>query len=89
MINSDSITLCIRERKSFILGQRGIAIRCDPRYNKGWCVSVDRADISIDVDEIGILDDSDFYQLCVSFDQGKSFISFAGLIEYDKLTVIE
>lgn len=90
MINSDSINLCIRERKSFILGQRGIAIRCDPHdYNNGWTVSVDRASIFLDVDEISILDDVDFYHLCISFDSGYSFESFADLSFYEKLTVIE
>ena len=90
MINSDSITLCIRERKPFRIGARGICIECHPHvFTKRWTVSVDRAFVYLDVDDINVLDDADSYDLCVSLDLGKSYLSFADLTQYEKLTVIE
>ena len=89
MIDSEEIMNCIKKRVSFQIGRRGIMIRCDPHdYNVGWTVSVDRASVYLDVDDINVLDDVDFFHLCVSFDGGNSFESFADLSDYDKLRVI-
>jgi len=89
MIDSDELNRYIESRKRFKIGTRGICINCIPHlHNAGWTVSIPRAFVYLDVCEINVLDDVDFYHLCVSFDDGHSFESVADLTQYDKLTVI-
>lgn len=87
MIDFEDLQRLINQKKSFRIGTRGIC--CDFRYIfRGWRISVPRAFIEIDCDELDILDDEDFYVLGFSTDKGRSFVDFLNLMEYDKLTVI-
>ena len=94
MIEYDEIKKCINHGRSFRIGARGICIECrrigirEPA-NYLWRITIPRAFVSIDADDISILSDEDFYHLCFSVDAGRTHWSLADLMEYDKITVIE
>ena len=94
MIDEDEIKRFINHGKSFRIGARGICIECrcisirEPADYR-WRITIPRASVSIDADDISILSDEDFYHLCFSVDAGRTHWSLADLMEYDKLTVIE
>jgi len=93
MIDEDEIRRCIDHGRSFRIGARGICIECrrisirEPA-NYRWRITIPRAFVSIDADDISILSDEDFYDLCFSVDNGRTHWSLADLMQYDRLTVI-
>ena len=98
MIDIDEIRTLIMQRKPFKIGARGICIMCLPHLyphyspkEKGWSIRIPRASVAMDVEDIDVLDDTDYYLLTYRVDVSKygPYHSFADLTEYDKLTVIE
>ena len=90
MVDKDILEMLIKDRASFRIGSRGICIDIRPMFYKSrrWNISIPRASVSLDVDDISILDDADFFHLTISMDDGLSYESLADLTQYDKLTVI-
>lgn len=94
MIDGDEIRQLIMTRKAFKIGARGICIICIPRIypkKEGWLIEIPRASVSIDVEDIDVLDDDVYYHLTYRHDKSAygEYHSLADLMEYDKLTVIE
>ena len=94
MIDGDEIRQLIMKRAPFKIGARGICIICIPRIypkKEGWFIKIPRAFVSMDVEDIDVLDDDVYYHL--TYRQDKSaygeYHSLADLTEYDKLTVIQ
>ena len=88
MIDGTCLQSLIDLKKSFRIGTRGICCNCYATPN-GWTITIPRAFIDIQCDELSILDDVDLYYLGFSQDKGISFVDFLNLREYDKLTVIQ
>lgn len=93
MIDGDEIRQLIMQRKSFKIGARGICIVCIPHIypeKKGWSIVIPRAFVDMDVEDIDVLDDEDYYDLTYRVDKSAygEYHSLADLTQYDKLTVI-
>lgn len=93
MIDSYEITRLIAERRAFKIGARGICIVCIPHIypeKKGWSIVIPRAFVDMDVEDINVLDDDDYYDLTYRVDKSAygEYHSLADLTQYDKLTVI-
>lgn len=93
MIDSYALARLIAERRSFKIGARGICIVCIPHIypeKKGWSIVIPRAFVDMDVEDISILDDTDYYELTYRVDKSAygEYHSLADLTQYDKLTVI-
>ena len=88
MIDEVSLQSLIDLKKSFRIGTRGICCNCYATLSGGWTITIPRAFIDIQCDELSILSCDDLYYLGFSDDKGKSFTDFLNLAEYDKLTVI-
>lgn len=87
MIDEIDLQSLIDLKKDFRIGARGICCNCYATL-KGWTITIPRAFIDIQCDELSILSDADLYYLGFSCDKGASFVDFLNLAEYDKLTVI-
>ena len=87
MIDEVSLQSLIDLKKSFRIGTRGICCNCYATL-QGWTIMIPRAFIDIQCDELSILSDEDLYYLGFSTNEGRSFVDFLNLAEYDKLTVI-
>ena len=93
MIDSYELSRLIAERRPFKIGARGICIVCIPHVypeKKGWSIVIPRASVDMDVEDISILDDDDYYVLTFRVDKSAygEYHSLADLTQYDKLTVI-
>ena len=56
----------------------------------GWTILIPRAYVDMDVEDIDVLDDTDYYHLTYRVDRSAygEYRSLADLTQYDKLTVI-
>ena len=86
MIDSDDIKRLIAKRKAFTIGKRGISVKCYPTINNGWSIAISRAEVYIDVRDISILEDEDFYDLTIDVNGSGEYHSLVDLTLYTKLT---
>lgn len=86
MIDSDDIKILIEKRRAFTICKRGICVKCYPTINNGWCISIPRAEVYIDVRDISILEDENFYDLTIDVNGSGEYYSLVDLTLYTKLT---
>lgn len=87
MIDSDIIKALIVKRSSFTIGSKGICIKCIPSMiTYRWTIQIPRASVYLEVSDISILDDENFYNLTFDIDGSGVYYSLTDLTAYDKLT---
>ena len=95
MIDDCEIRMLIEKRRPFIIGTRGICIKCYPLKDalrdkpQCWIITIPRAFVSIYATDISILDDADYYDLTFQTEPDGPYYSLTDLRMYDKLTVIQ
>lgn len=85
MIDSDDIKECIKNRHMFSISSKGIKVSCIPYLtHTGWTILIPKASISMDVTDISVLEDEDYYHLTYENDCNGVYYSLLDLSAYEK-----
>lgn len=83
-----NINHLIDNKASFKIGARGIAVTCNYiPVRKKWNVTVGRASMSMDCDDISALDDADAW--CLELYRGGELTATVDLSQYTNITVLD